>query len=151
MKKLLIALALLFTVGTVQAGSGGWKAWYNNMLRGLKTKVQKSLQSKRRVTAVAAVRGAKQGEDPEALYWKGGVSEKAQKKLEAEQEQLTEAVQLIVDGDIAGGKAALEKFIKENPESFFAQDAQAALKNLPAEETKEEAKPAEKPEGKKAE
>lgn len=140
MRKILIALALLFAVGTVQAAdSGSWKSWYDSMLKGLKTKVQKRLQSKRRVSAVAAVRGAKQGDDPEALYWKGGVSEKAQKKLEAEQQQLTEAVELVVGGDAAAGRAALEKFLKDNPESFFAQDAKDALSRLPA----EEAKPAE--------
>lgn len=157
MRKILVALALLFAVGTVQAAdSAGWKSWYDSMLKGLKTKVQKKLQSKRRVSAVAAVRGAKQGEDPEALYWKGGVSENAQKKLEAEQQQLTEAVELVVGGDTASGRAALEKFLKDNPESFFAQDAKEALEKLPAEEAKpaeekkEEPKEGEKPAEKKA-
>jgi len=96
------------------------------------------------VSAVAAVRGAKQGEDPNALYWKGGVSEKAQKKLAAEKDQLTAAVELVVGGDVEGGRAAINKFLKENPESFFAQDAREALANLPAAEAKpEETKPAE--------
>jgi chemotaxis response regulator CheB len=145
MKKILIALALIFAVGTVQAADGkDWKGWYNNMLKGLKTKISKRMESKQRVSAVAAVRGAKQGEDPSALYWKGGVSEKAQKKLADEKNQLTAAVELVVGGDIEGGRAAINKFLKENPESFFAQDARDALDNLPAAEGKPaEAKPAE--------
>ena len=133
MKKLLMALALIFAVGAVQAEEGrDWKGWYGNMLKGLKSKVQKRLESKQRVSSVAAVRGAKQGEDPNALYWKGGVSEKAQKKLAEEKDQLTAAVELVVGGDVAGGRAALNKFLKDNPESFFAQDAKDALANLPA-------------------
>lgn len=160
MKKALMALALIFAVGMVHAeGNKDWKGWYGNMLKGLKTKVQSKLQSKTRSTAVAAVRGAKQGEDPNALYWKGGVSEKAQKKLAEEKKQLTEAVELVVGGDVEGGRAALKKFLKDNPESLFAQDAKDALANLPAPEVKpeegktetpaaegtEEEKPAEKP------
>lgn len=133
MKKALIALALIFAAGMVQAeGPKDWKGWYGTMLKGLKTKVQKKLESKTRVSAVAAVRGAKQGEDANALYWKGGVSEKAQKKLADEKTQLTDAVQLVVDGDVEAGRAALNKFLKANPESFFAQDAKEALANLPA-------------------
>ena len=154
MKKLLMALALIFAVGLVHAEeSKNWKGWYSDMLKGLKTKVSKKLQSKTRVTAVAAVRGAKQGEDVNAPYWKGGVSEKAQKKLADERKQLTDAVELVVGGDVEGGRAALTKFLKANPESFFAPDAKEALANLPAPEAAaapaaEEAapeKPAEKP------
>lgn len=151
MKKALLALALIFAVGVVHAESGkDWKGWYNNMLKGLKTKISKKLESKTRVSAVAAVRGAKQGDDPNALYWKGGVSDKAQKKLADEKKQLTEAVELVVDGDVEGGRAALDKFLKANPESFFAQDAKEALANLPAPEAapaeeKEEGKPEEPP------
>lgn len=154
MKRISIALALMFAVGTVQAAdTGNWKSWYNNMLKGLKSKVQKKMESKQRVTAVAAVRGAKQGDDPQALYWKGGVSEKAQKKLADEQKQLTEAVELVVNGDVEGGRAAIEKFLKDNPESFFVQDAKDALANLPAAEAKpEEEKKEEAPaEGEKEE
>lgn len=147
MKKILIAMALVFSFNAVYAAEKAaapekkdWKTWYSNMLRGLKSKVEKKLESKTRVSAVAAVRGARQGGDAKALYWKGGVSDAARKKLEAEKKQLTDAVQLVVDGDIAGGRAAITKFIKENPESVYIQEAKEGLENLPAEE---EAKPAE--------
>ncbi|MDO8806234.1 MAG: hypothetical protein Q7R35_17600 [Elusimicrobiota bacterium] len=149
MKKALIALALIFAVGVVHAEENkDWKGWYGTMLKGLKTKVQSKLQSKHRASAVAAVRGTLQGEDANALYWKGGVSEKAQKKLADEKKQLTDAVELVVGGDVEGGRAALNKFLKDNPESFFAQDAKEALANLPAPEVKPEAAPEVKPEAK---
>jgi hypothetical protein len=148
MKKIFIVLALAFAAGTLHAeGAKNWKSWYGDMLKGLKTKISKPSQN--RVAAVAAVRGAKKGEDANALYWKGGVSEKALKKLAEEQKQLTAAVELVVGGDTEGGRAALKKFLKDNPESFFVQDAKEALANLPepeakpAEEAKPEAKPAE--------
>ncbi len=140
MKKLVLTLVVLLAAGALRAEEGkSWKAWYNDMLRGLKTKISKGVQSKHRVSAVAAVRGAEKGEgDPFALYWKDAVSDKAQKKLADEQKQLTAAVELVVGGDIAGGRAALEKFLKDNPESFFAQDARDALANLPAAEANTE-------------
>lgn len=161
MKKILMAIALVFSFNAVYAADKAaapekkdWKTWYSNMLKGLKSKVDKKLESKTRVSAVAAVRGAKQGGDPKALYWKGGVSDAARKKLEVEKKQLTDAVQLVVDGDMAGGRAAMAKFIKENPESVYIQEAKEGLENLPAEEAvkpaaeeapeKTEEKPAEK-------
>ena len=146
MKKAIILLALVFTAGLARAGeSGDWRGWYNDMLKGLKTKVQSKLQSKVRASAVAAVRGAKQGEDANALYWKGGVSDKARKKLADEKAQLTEAVEMVVGGDTEGGRAALNKFIRSNPESFFLPDAKDALEKLPPAEAAQEGAAAEKP------
>jgi len=151
MKKILMGLALIFAFNTAYAAEGGdWRAYYQNLLKGLKSKVQKKFESKTRVSAVAAVRGAKQGSDAEALYWKGGVSEKAREKLAVEKKALTDAVQLVVEGSVPEGRTALEKFIKDNPESFYVPDAKEALANLPKDEEKRaaaEAGPAEvKPE-----
>lgn len=147
MKKILIAMALVFSFNAVYAADKAaapekkdWKTWYSNMLKGLKSKMDKRLESKTRVSAVAAVRGARQGGDAKAPYWKGGVSDAARRKLEAEKNQLADAVQLVVDGDIAGGRAAMAKFVKENPESVYVQEAKEGLENLPADA---EAKPAE--------
>jgi len=148
MKKILMGLALLFAFNQAYAAEGtDWRSYYQNLLKGLKSKVQKKFESQTRVSAVAAVRGAKQGSDAEALYWKGGVSEKAREKLAEEKKVLTAAVQLIVEGSIPEGKAALEKFIKDNPESLYVPDAREALANLP----KDEAKPAEAADVKPAE
>ena len=147
MRKVLIAMLLVFSFNAVYAADKAaapekkdWKTWYSTMLKGLKAKIDKKLESKTRVSAVAAVRGAKQGGDPKALYWKGGVSEAASKKLEAEKKQLTDAVQLVVDGDLAAGRAGIAKFLKDNPESVYAAEAKEALQNLPADA---EVKPAE--------
>ena len=140
MKKILTGLIVVFAVNLLSAAdSKDTKSYFNNLLSGLKSRVEKKLESKNRVSAVAAVRGAKQGSDAEALYWKGGVSEQARKKQAEEKKALTEAVQLIVDGKTAEGKEALEKFIKDRPNSTFIADAKEALSNLPA----DEAKPAE--------
>ncbi len=69
MKKLLIVMALLFSVSALRAEPAkDWKSWYGDMLKGLKSKVERKLQSKHRVSAVAAVRGDKQGGDANALY-----------------------------------------------------------------------------------
>ena len=139
MKKILMGLIMLFAVNSVCVAEGkDWKSYYDNLLKGLKSKVQKKFESKNRVSAVAAVRGAKQGSDAEALYWKGGVSEKAQKRLAEEKKAMTAAVQLIVDGKLPEGRTALEKFIKDNPDSIYVPDAKDSLTNLP----KEEAQPA---------
>ena len=137
MKKILMGLMVLFAVNSVFAGEGkDWKSYYDNLLKGLKSRVQKKMESKNRISAVAAVRGAKQGSDADALYWKGGVSEKAQKKLADEKKAITDAVQLVVDGKLPEGKAALEKFIKDNPDSIYATEAKEALSNLPKGEAK---------------
>ncbi|MBU2574407.1 MAG: hypothetical protein KKH28_10065 [Elusimicrobia bacterium] len=137
MKMILMSVILLFTVNSAYAAEskGGGMSYFQNLLKGLKTRIQSRLESKNRVSAVAAVRGAKQSIDAHALYWKGGVSEKAQKKLAAEKDLLTKAVQLVVNGDTAEGKAALKKFLRENSDSVYAVDAKEALSNLPEEET----------------
>ena len=135
MKKILLAMALIFSVNAVYAADPG-KSWFDTLLKGLKTNVQKKLESKNRVSAVAAVRGAKQGGDARALYWKGGVSDEASKKLDAERKQFADAVQLVADGNVPAGRAALEKFTKDNPDSVFLPDARDALDKLPAAEAK---------------
>lgn len=145
MKKILLTLALVFSVNAVYAAGGDWKSWYSNTLKGLRAKVERKLESRNRVSAVAAVRGSKQGSDAKALYWKGGVSEAARKKLDEERKQLTDALQLVLDGDLPQGKAAIEKFIKDNPDSVYLAEAKEALEKLPAAEAKpaaEQPKPA---------
>ena len=138
MKKIMVGLIFLFAMNSVYAAEGkDTKSYFNNLLSGLKSKVEKKFESKNRVSAVAAVRGAKQGSDAEALYWKGGVSEQARKKQAEEKKALTEAVQLIVDGKTAEGKAALESFVKDRSDSVYLNDAKEALASLPADEAKQ--------------
>jgi len=152
MKKILLALVVVFSVNSVNAQeSKDWKGWYGNLLKGLKTRIQSRLESKTRVSAVAAVRGAKQGSDPMALYWKGGVSDNAQKKLDAEKNQFAQAVQLVVDGSLEEGRQELSKFVRDNPDSVFVPDAKEALSKIPAADKAEVAPSpaAEKPEADK--
>ena len=136
MKKIIICLILTLAFSPCYAAEGkaAKGGYFENLLKGLKTKIQSKLESKNRVSAVAAVRGAKQGTDAYALYWKGGVSDKAQKKLGEDKKKLADAVQLVVDGNVADGKAALEKFLRENSDSVYAPDAKDAIKNLPQDE-----------------
>lgn len=148
MRRMILAAALLAAANsTYAAEKKDIKGYYETLLKGLRSKIQSKFESRNRVSAVAAVRGAKQGSDAEALYWKGGVSEQARKKLSEEKETLAAAVQLVVDGRTEEGRAALQNFLKDAPESLYAADAREALSNLPSEEVKtpEAVKPAEVP------
>jgi hypothetical protein len=133
MKKIILVLAVVFMAVSVRAADGvSWRDWYNNVIRGLRAKVEKRLESKTGVAAVAAVRGANQNSDPRALYWKGSVSDLASKKLANERKQLGDALQLAAAGDIPGGRAAINKFMKDNPDSVYQAEAKEALDRLPA-------------------
>lgn len=127
----------------VRQEKSSWKSWYNNFYKGLRSKMQRKFESKTRVSAVAAVRGSKTGRDASELYWKGGVSEQARKKAETERKALGDAVELVVNGDTVSGREALEKFIKDNPDSVYVPDAREALEMLPSaqEEAPEAAEP----------
>lgn len=129
MKHIIMGLIVLMMANPVYAASK--PGFFESLLKGLKSKIGSKLESKNRVSAVAAVRGEKQGLDPWALYWKGGISEMAQQELAKEKQQFADAVQFVVDGDTDGGKTALKKFIDTNKDSVYAQDAQEALNNLP--------------------
>ncbi|GEM_PF-2436485 len=139
MKKIFLAFILLSFSGSAFALETGLAKWYKNLLKGLNVKIGKFFYTpKVRVTAVAAVRGAKQNEDPMALYWKGSVSEKAARKQFEEKKQFAEAVQKIVDGKVEEGRKMLKEFLKQNPDSLYIKDAREALSKLPPEEKKDE-------------
>lgn len=148
MKKCLIALSCLFAFSLVNAqDKGSWKTWYENFLKSLKYKVEKKMSPGSKVTAVAAVRGAKQADKSQEVYWKGSNSKKAQEKIEADRKALKEAVENIVSGDIEKGRFQLKDFIAKNPDSYFITEAKEALEKLPPEEVKpqiEQGKSAEK-------
>ncbi len=97
MKKILFILILVFTANTCFAASGGgFMGWYKNVLKSLNAKIEKRLAPKVRISAVAAVRGADQSADPMELYWKGGMTEKAAKKLDKEKKEFVAAVEKVV-------------------------------------------------------
>ncbi|GAB4031868.1 MAG: hypothetical protein Fur0012_09720 [Elusimicrobiota bacterium] len=135
MKKYLIVLSCLFAFSLVNAqDKGSWKTWYENFLKSLKYKVEKKMSPSSKVTAVAAVRGAKQADKSQEVYWKGSNSKKAQDKIEADRKSLKEAVENIVSGDIEKGRLQLKDFIAKNPDSYFITEAKEALEKLPPQE-----------------
>ncbi len=138
MKKYIIYILCLFSFSILSAGeSVSWKSWYENLLKSLKYKIEKKLNPTSKVTAVAAVRGAKQSDKSQELYWKGSNSKKAQEKIDAERKILREAVEKIVAGDIEKGRAQLNDFIAKNPNSYFIGEAKEALNKLPKPEIKD--------------
>ena len=141
MKKVLFVLITVFVVNTGFAASGGgFMGWYKNVLKSLNAKIEKRLAPKVRISAVAAVRGADQSVDPMELYWKGGITEKAAKKLDAEKKEFTAAIEKVVDGKTEEGKKLLKAFIKNNSDSLYLKDAKEALSKLPVAEKVEDAK-----------
>ncbi|MEA3307031.1 MAG: hypothetical protein U9Q34_04530 [Elusimicrobiota bacterium] len=152
MKKILFILIMVFTANTCFAArGGGFMGWYKKVLKTLNSKIEKRLAPKVRISAVAAVRGADQSIDPMELYWKGGMTEKAAKKLEAEKKEFIAAIEKVIEGKTEEGKKLLKAFIKKNADSLYVQDAKEALSKLPTKEkiekksgTKEEVKKAEK-------
>lgn len=127
----LVLISVFFANISFEQETAEWKLWFNNLLKGLKTKIQKRFEAKTRITAVAAVRGGLQDIDPMELYWKGSISEKSQKKLEEEKKSFKIAVETIIGGKIEEGRKLLNEFLKKNPESIFVPDVKEALSKLP--------------------
>ena len=151
MKKVLFILILVFSANTCFAAKGGgFMGWYKKVLKTLNSKIEKRLAPKVRISAVAAVRGADQSVDPMELYWKGGMTEKAAKKLDGEKKEFIVAIEMVVNGKTDEGKKLLEAFIKNNSDSLYLQDAKEALSKL-SEAEKVEEKAEVKKETKKAE
>jgi hypothetical protein len=142
----LVLVSVFFANIAFSQETASWKTWFDNLLKGLKTKIQKRFESKARIAAVAAVRGVLQDIDPMELYWKGSISEKAQKKLEEEKKKFKTAVESVIDGKIEEGRKLLVEFLKENPESLFVPDVKEALSKLPQSQPEPDKK--EKPEQK---
>lgn len=156
MKKIILLVCIIFLTGTVsveRSAAKSWKSWFQTALKSLKAETTRRFQSKViRLTAVAAVRGAEIDVDPFKPYWKGGISEKAAKKLSAEKKEFAQGLELILAGKIEEGEKALKKFEKAHPDSILLPDIKEALSNLPQkseikpEESKKE-EPVEKEEG----
>lgn len=133
MKRIVFLLLAVF-LSCASLSEAGFVDWYKNLLKGLDARLEKAFVPKVRITAVAAVRGAEQSADPMRLYWKGGISEKAARKLKEEEKQFAEAVRKVVGGNAEEGRKLLEKFLKDNPESPYVKDVKEAISRLPEEE-----------------
>jgi len=107
------------------------KTWFESTLKSMKSRVSDKFHSSgARAGAVAAVRGSKMGENPNKAYWKGGISEKAAKKLEAEKAEFASGLELAVAGKNAEALAAFQKFLANNPGSSLTADVKDAITQL---------------------
>lgn len=116
---------------TQQQAPQAKKSWFEATLKSMKTRVADKFHSSGvSAGAVAAVRGDQMGEDAEKPYWKGGMTEKASKKLEAEKDQFAAALELAIAGKNDEAYAALQKFLADNPSSVLVPDVKEALSRL---------------------
>ena len=137
---------MLLSCGAFAADSGN-KGWFETTIKGLKSKIARRYQaSSVGAASVAAVRGADMKENTkDKVYWKGTQSDKRDKKLGKQRSQLAAALELAVSGKIDEAKKGVEKFIKDNPESPYLEDAKEALvrlKTMPAAPPETDAKDA---------
>ncbi|MFA5160611.1 MAG: hypothetical protein WC421_00025 [Elusimicrobiales bacterium] len=141
MKLTVLFLSAMMAAGSAFCADGKDKSWYETTLKGLKSKIAQKYQSTSvGASSVAAVRGAKVSDDSSKPYWKGTQSDKSGKKMAAQRKQFAAALEFAVSGKDAEASAALEKFIKDNPESPYLADAKEALKRVNA-KPEAEAKP----------
>jgi len=107
------------------------KSWFESTLKSMKTRVSGKFHSSgMKAGAVAAVRGEQMGEDAEKPYWKGGVTEKAAKKLEAEKAEFAAGLELAVSGKNDESYQAFQKFLDNNPSSTLVPDVKEAMSKL---------------------
>jgi TolA-binding protein len=79
-------------------------------------------------TGVAGVRGAKDGNSKDKLYWKGKKGEEP--VTEAELAEFREALAFAEKGDAAAAVKELEEFMKQYPDSALIPDAKKGLDML---------------------
>ncbi|MBI5210705.1 MAG: hypothetical protein HY927_12105 [Elusimicrobia bacterium] len=104
-----------------------FRVWFEHLKQGLSESAVQGQYQKARVTAVAAVRGTKQGaEDPDKPSWKGGAKTKKAVELKKERQEFGKAVDLILDGKAKEGVAALEAFEKAHPKSTLLPEVAEA-------------------------
>ena len=140
MKKTLSLVALAVFIGAVSAKAvdapsriEAVKTWFKHLREGLSdSAVRGNFQRGHTTTAVAAVRGEGQTSvDPDKPEWKTSTkSEKA--ALKKERAELSAAVDLVISGQLAEGKAALDAFEKAHPKSKLLPDVVKARENIAA-------------------
>ncbi|NLO92223.1 MAG: hypothetical protein GX410_09585 [Elusimicrobia bacterium] len=134
---IIAALGILLCQGAQAADTkakqapAGNKTWFESTLKSMKTRVSGKFHSSgMKAGAVAAVRGDQKGEDAEKPYWKGGISEKAAKKLETEKAEFAAGLELAVSGKNDEAYQAFQKFLTDNPSSTLVPDVKEALTKL---------------------
>lgn len=103
------------------------KTFFENLKKGLAESSVSGDFQRRRATAVAAVRGnAQDSADPNKPAFKGGAKGKQAAQLKKERAELSAAVDLVIEGKVQEGIAALESFEKKHPKSALLPDAKEA-------------------------
>jgi TolA-binding protein len=81
------------------------------------------------VMAVAAIRGNNY-DSTNGLYWKTKNSDKLNERIESEKKIMDGIIKMVDDGKIDDAKKELSDFIKNNPKSFFIDDAKKLLEEI---------------------
>jgi TolA-binding protein len=126
-----LALVLMLAVGAHAEGSkwDSLKTYFKHLKQGLMESSVEGVYQKRGLVAVAAVRGAKQGDeksDPSKPGMKDPVKEKRVKVRKAEAREFEKAVDLAVAGKYDEALAALGRFEKAHPKSTLLADVKEA-------------------------
>ena len=126
-----LALVLLLAVGAHAQGSkwDSLKTYFKHLKQGLMESSVEGVYQKRGLVAVAAVRGAKQGDEKSDLSkpsMKDPVKEKKIKVRKAEAREFEKAADLAVGGKYEESMAALEAFEKAHPKSTLLEDVKEA-------------------------
>jgi hypothetical protein len=148
MKKLLMLAVLTLTAAPLYAQEprekpsaasrfgAGLRQWFLHVKEGLTESSVSSQRQKARITAVAAVRGAEQGEvDPAAPVWKSASGAKKAKATKKERAELAAAVDSALAGDLDGANAKLDAFEAAHEGSLLlteAKEIRAKLKEAQA-------------------
>lgn len=115
------------TAAAVKPRKSSFLVWFEHLKKGLSDSSVQDRYQKRRLTAVAAVRGSPQDSvDPDKPQWKGKRKSKKDLQLKAERAEFAAAVDLIIEGKQADGLSALETFEKAHPESALLPDVREA-------------------------
>jgi hypothetical protein len=146
-------LALMLMLAAAAHAEGGrWdflKTYFKHLKQGLMDSSVEGVYQKRGVVAVAAVRGANQGDDKSDLSrpsMKDPIQEKKIKVRKAEAREFEKAADLAVAGKYEEASAALEAFEKAHPKSTLLEDvkdAKSKVKEAIEAQKAEAAKPAE--------
>ena len=126
-----LALMLMLAVGAHAEGNrwDSLRTYFKHLKQGLMESSVEGSYQKRGSAAVAAVRGAKQGDDKSDLSKPGMKDPAKEKKIKvrkAEAREFEKAADLAVGGKYDEAMAALEAFEKAHPKSNLLEDVKEA-------------------------
>ncbi len=109
-------------------------SWFKRLEAGLSSSLLGAApRAGRDVAAVAAVRAAGQpAADLNTPAWIGGIHYERLAALKKERKDLAQAINLVLQGRLKEGRAALDAFEKAHPKSSLMKDAMEARRKLAA-------------------